>query len=406
MDLDGPALAPPKGVTSNFVNPPNNNPLALGVFISCCIISTICIILRGYGRVFLLRKVQIEEVLAFLGFVGCFWGSMWACFKMVETPGFFVNQWNVRLRDIIPMTYYVFIFGVFYSFVLPFLKIAILVEWCRVFVPRGTRTKSAFWWGCVIVIFVQITANIAIIVALNLQCTPHEAIWDFRVEGKCFNLFHLQVSSATIHLICDITIMLLPQRVIWKLNMGWKKKLGVSVIFSLGLLACISAAFRLASTVAYGDSPDGVYNLGPLIFWATAEMTCGFFIVCVPCVPKILRESGVLAKIKKAIGMATRSKSTNQKSDQYGDQYALTPHGKMSTTVSNAYYKLDEDGVPMKDMNRDGSESTEHLHDGPQSDSPGITRTTQIIVSETARGAHDERAQLGMREPPNKAWVR
>ncbi|RSM00803.1 hypothetical protein CEP52_008889 [Fusarium oligoseptatum] len=249
---------------------------------------------------------------------------------MVETPGFFVNQWNVRLRDIIPMTY------------------------------------------------VVITANIAIIVALNLQCTPHEAIWDFRVEGKCFNLFHLQVSSATIHLICDITIMLLPQRVIWKLNMGWKKKLGVSVIFSLGLLACISAAFRLASTVAYGDSPDGVYNLGPLIFWATAEMTCGFFIVCVPCVPKILRESGVLAKIKKAIGMATRSKSTNQK----------------ERPIRNAYYKLDEDGVPMKDMNRDGSESTEHLHDGPQSDSPGITRTTQIIVSETARGAHDERAQL------------
>ncbi|UPK96014.1 hypothetical protein LCI18_006949 [Fusarium solani-melongenae] len=363
MDLDGPALAPPKGVAPNFVNPPNNNPLALGVFVSCCVISTICVILHGYGRVFLLRKVQIEEVLAILAY-------------MVETPGFFVNQWNVRLRDIIPMTYYVFIFGVFYSFVLPFLKIAILVEWCRVFVPRGTRTKSAFWWGCVIVIFVQIIANIAIIVALNLQCTPHEAIWDFRVEGKCFNLFHLQVSSATIHLICDITIMLLPQRVIWKLNMGWKKRLGVSVIFSLGLLACISAAFRLASTVAYGDSEDGVYNIGPLLFWAIAEMTCGFFIVC----------------IKKAIGMATRSKSTNQKSDQYGDQYALTPHRKMSTTVSSAYYKLDEDGVPMKDMNRDGSESTEHLHDGPQSDSLGITRTTHISVSETTRGVHDDGA--------------
>jgi hypothetical protein len=46
-------------------------------------------------------------------------------------------------------------------------------------------------------------------------------------------------------------------------------------------------------------------------------MTCGFFIIYAPCGPMILRESGVLAKIKKVIGMATRSKSTNQKSDQY-----------------------------------------------------------------------------------------
>ncbi|KAJ3467866.1 hypothetical protein MRS44_005430 [Fusarium solani] len=247
--LDGLALAPPKDVTPNFVHPPNNSPLALGVFITRCVISTVCVILRGYGRVFLLRKLQIEEFLAFLAY-----------------PWILLGQ---------------------------------------------NKNEERVLVGCTIVTFVQITANIAIIVALNLQCTPDEAMWDFRVEAKCFNLFHPQVSSATIHL------MLLPQRVIWKLNMGWKKRLGVSVIFSLGLLACISAAFRLASTVAYGDSEDDVFNPGPLIFRTTAEMTCGFFIIYAPCGPMILRESGVLAKIKKVIGMATRSKSTNQRGGQY-----------------------------------------------------------------------------------------
>lgn len=44
--------------------------------------------------------------------------------------------------------------------------------------------------------------------------------------------------------------------------------------------ACVSAAFRLATTVAYGEAADAIYALGPLVFWATAEMTCGFFVCC------------------------------------------------------------------------------------------------------------------------------
>lgn len=127
-------------------------------------------------------------------------------------------------------------FGVFYSFVLPLVKVAILIEWCRVFVPPGTRFQSPFWWCCMAIIFVQITANIGIVIALNLQCTPHETIWDFRVPGKCFDLYPLQIASASIHLVSDVAIFLVPQRIIWNLNMTWQKRLGVSVIFGLGLM--------------------------------------------------------------------------------------------------------------------------------------------------------------------------
>jgi hypothetical protein len=61
MDMDGPALTPPAGVTSDFDNPPNNNPLAVGVLSTCAAVATLCIIIRVYARVVLLRKVQIEE---------------------------------------------------------------------------------------------------------------------------------------------------------------------------------------------------------------------------------------------------------------------------------------------------------------------------------------------------------
>jgi hypothetical protein len=125
--------------------------------------------------------------------------------------------------------------------VLPLLKVGIMIEWCRMFVPHGSVTKTAFWWGCVIVSFIQIGAAVATIIALNLQCIPHAAIWDFTIpNAKCFKLYNLQVSSASIQLISDICMLLLPQRVIWTLKMSWQKRMGVSVIFGLGVLYVLS----------------------------------------------------------------------------------------------------------------------------------------------------------------------
>jgi hypothetical protein len=36
---------------------------------------------------------------------GNYWGAAYATFKMVDTPGYFVHQWNVRLKDVIPTNY-------------------------------------------------------------------------------------------------------------------------------------------------------------------------------------------------------------------------------------------------------------------------------------------------------------
>lgn len=124
MNLNGPALAPPPGVTPDFESPPNNNPLAIGVISACTAVSTICLLLRAYARVWLQRRVQIEEgvhlschlcsgesitdcvfpVLTLCAY-GCFWGAMYAEIRLIDTPGYFVHQWNVRLKDMIPTTY-------------------------------------------------------------------------------------------------------------------------------------------------------------------------------------------------------------------------------------------------------------------------------------------------------------
>lgn len=59
--LDGPALAPPAGVVSNFDNPPNNNGLAQGVIATCITVATLCLVARVYTKLFCVRKFKLED---------------------------------------------------------------------------------------------------------------------------------------------------------------------------------------------------------------------------------------------------------------------------------------------------------------------------------------------------------
>jgi hypothetical protein len=67
--MEGPALAPPEGVIPNLDHPQNKNGLALFVFVFCSVISTICVLLRGYGRLWLLKRFQAEDGLIISAFV-------------------------------------------------------------------------------------------------------------------------------------------------------------------------------------------------------------------------------------------------------------------------------------------------------------------------------------------------
>lgn len=42
--------------------------------------------------------------------------------------------------------------------------------------------------------------------------------------------------SASIQVISDILMFVLPQKIIWGLQMNWQNKLGVSIIFGVGIL--------------------------------------------------------------------------------------------------------------------------------------------------------------------------
>ena len=67
------------------------------------------------------------------------------------------------------------------------------------------------------------------------ECTPREKIWNKIVQGDCVNIATLLNTSGLFNTITDILILLVPVKAVWNLQMRKKKKLGVVLIFTVGL---------------------------------------------------------------------------------------------------------------------------------------------------------------------------
>lgn len=118
---------------------------------------------------------------------------------------------------------------------LPCLKVAILLDWCEIFVV-AEKKESIIWWGTVIIGSLQVVWGIACVILLNMQCVPHQAIWEFYLESTCYDLPKVMLTSASVQVFSDVAMVMLPQRVIWGLNMNLQKRVGIAIIFGVGLL--------------------------------------------------------------------------------------------------------------------------------------------------------------------------
>ncbi|KAJ5762411.1 uncharacterized protein N7511_005793 [Penicillium nucicola] len=367
--LAAPALVPPPGVTANFDNPPNGNTLAWAVTTFCTVVITLCMFLRVFARLWLDKRIRIEEgEWTNLPWRGAYWGTAYASYALISSPGYFVHTWDLTKKDLIRPLFLILVYGCSYSTVIPLIKIAILIGWCRVFVAVD-RSRNLFWWGCMFVSCIQCAWGVACIILLNMQCTPHEAIWLFYLPSKCYPLSKILLVSSSIQIISDIVMFILPQKIIWGLQMNWQKKLGVSIIFGVGLSALVTACFRLSHTIIFANQPDSMYFIGPLLFWAFGEMTCGFFIFSMPFFSKLIIKSDLPSRVKRALGdngaknsnlpfenRPSQPSGPGSGSEGFAKPWMKRRHKNPETTWS----QLDDDAIPLG--NTGLSESRENLH--------------------------------------------
>ncbi|KAI1128526.1 hypothetical protein F5Y10DRAFT_240288 [Nemania abortiva] len=344
--LNGPALEPPSpDIIPNLENPPNGNVIALATVTICLSVATISALLRAYARIFVSRKVNLEDYIAFIGYsLGV--AFAYSGYRLYLGTGFFVHQWNVKVKDLAEFLFTVYLGSAFYSIAVMSLKVAILLEWTRTFAPRGAR--GFFYHACLVLIGLNVSFYSSSFLVENLSCFPHNGIWDKTIPARCINHKALDLSSATINLASHLLILILPQWVIWKLNMTRRKKIGVSLIFAVGILTVIAGTFRLATTVQYYLSPDITYRVSSLSLWALAEVTLLVLVFSMPAFPSLFVKRTASSKGSSTMpawvgGFSKRSQSKASDSHWSASKERLT-------TIVSSPHKAGNGAIRMDDL--------------------------------------------------------
>ncbi|KAI0468523.1 hypothetical protein F4859DRAFT_524442 [Xylaria cf. heliscus] len=371
--LNGPASPPPAGIVPNFDSPSNQNGLATGVTTTGFVAIILVVMLWSFAKISCQKRFYVADgfIVASFGIVA---GYMYTVYRWIHLTGMYVHIWNL-----------VYLSENFYGSTAMTVKISILLEWARIFVPRGVHNK--FWWTCQVTLAVNVSFYVAVKLVDNLACFPHRKIWDITVEGHCINMRASSLASSIVNLVSDIVIFALPQSVIWNLSMRTANKIGVSCMFALGIFCCIASVFRVVTSYKYYISTDFTYDISSLALWNVVEITLMFAIACLPSIPVLFRRPWIqqfITSSKSLIRSGQDSRANPTESHQ-------VTQGTSTLANGNPYRQFEEHNLSIFEHMTQGTsylqQPAERISGGPDiSAENGIIFTTNFIAHGTQDG--------------------
>ncbi|KAI1121771.1 hypothetical protein F5Y10DRAFT_255630 [Nemania abortiva] len=378
--LDSSPASPPSPDLLNMANPPNRNLLVFSVVSAGLFLSTLVFAIRAIARHCRMKQCKIADVVAALAFI-FYVIHTWTLYSFGLKLGWFAHLYNFRFRDLRTLNECFALNRTFYSFSIWSVKNAILLDRIRLFVPIN---KNTFYWLCVTLIVTNSGLYVSTIFTTHFGCTPREKAWEPWRPGSCINTQTADTFAVSFNLFTDLLMLFLPQGVIWKLHARRDWKIGISLIFSLGVLTCLCASGRVyvLATSDY-DKGDSIQIGSNVIIWAFGELTAAFLVLCIPWAPKAF--AGVpmfcLSAIRQYYSSAVariRTKSKSSASASTGAGNKLWPTSNSSKTYRRMGDGDVESVVPLHDMACSGGDK---LHTTASLPGHGIMATTEISIA-------------------------
>ncbi|MCJ1471167.1 hypothetical protein MMC07_009815, partial [Pseudocyphellaria aurata] len=284
-------LPPPPGVTPNFVDPYSLRRFFILTFVMCVTVTTIFILVRAYTKTYIIKAHEWEDYISYLAWTGfiCHFGFQFEAFKY----GTGVHQWNVTAENVIRVGKAASAIEALYVLLIFVTKLSILLQYMRIFVPARAGVR---YYLIHTLIWLNLVYYIINFFLGLFFCTPRRKIWDPSVPGHCLSLgasVTSIMSAAALNVLSDVTILVLPIFWISVLQMPLRRKVAVSMVFAMGICACVASIMRLILSVKFVTpsrlTPDVTYDLVPLLLLSDAEVAIGIICGCMPVTPRFLR---------------------------------------------------------------------------------------------------------------------
>lgn len=156
---------------------------------------------------------------------------------------------------------------------------------------------------------------------------PVDAIWrswDGAYPGDyhCVDVNSLVYAAGGCSIAQDLTVLVMPLPLILRLNTNWRRKVGITTMFSLGIFVLITSCVRLRFIVQFARSRNPTWDYVNTHLWSDLEAAVSIITASLPAIGLYLATVWPRAFLSKA-----RKSSTQLSSAQLYEVKRWTPLG-------------------------------------------------------------------------------
>ncbi|KAG4428195.1 hypothetical protein IFR05_016323 [Cadophora sp. M221] len=172
----------------------------------------------------------------------------------------------------------------FYNMSLCLSKFAILLFCQRLFAPSSWRKAYLVTLTCIGIYTAWAVATSIV------PCVPVRRYWDKTVQGRCLPNEVLWFLNAGLNIVSDFVVVLLPIPTVFALRLPRKQKIGVSLVFGLGLFVCIISIVRLHALSKIATATDFTYDAFDIALWTCIEVNGAIVGACLPMLKPLVNK--------------------------------------------------------------------------------------------------------------------
>ncbi|KXT15624.1 hypothetical protein AC579_5838 [Pseudocercospora musae] len=255
----------------------------LAVVFTSTFIAAICVLLRLWTRLVVVRQPGIDDLLVTLSII--FSSTFSTCVAVQVHYGLGKHQLSLSAHNELYLLKWFWASIWNYYLGLGLAKLSMLVQCMRIFGHIPKFRRAAWILGTVIAVFTTWTFFASVFL-----CRPISKFWYPNAPGTCLHRLPLWFFNSIFNVATDIATAILPLPVVKSLNLSRKQRRALMAVFGLGGAICTVSCIRFYALYAVATSSDPSWDNPQAALYANLEATVGIIASCLPTLKGLVTE--------------------------------------------------------------------------------------------------------------------
>ncbi|RDH38580.1 hypothetical protein BDQ94DRAFT_45674 [Aspergillus welwitschiae] len=247
--------------------------------------TTLVCVLRLYLRKFVLNNFGLDDWLVLVALIGV---------DLFSALAYIITYYGLgRPMKYVPTDHLVVFLTLEYASQCAYLVIAatvkasLLIFIMRLFPTRFVHIAGKALLGIIAAFTLSGT------LALVFQCRPVQAAYDKAItNSSCYpteTSYAILMMQGVIMFVLDVSILVLPIRPIWQLQMPIRRRILVLGLLCIGFTACVAALVRFSTLKFANDTTNFTYSASTSLIWMEIEFNLGLMSGSLPSLRKVFK---------------------------------------------------------------------------------------------------------------------